>query len=117
VIVLQADHGPGMYLDWETQANTCLRERFSILNAYYLPKKYSPPGKNAAGMLYLGITPVNTFRVVFDGYFGADLPRLPDRSYYSNWANPYEMNDVTGKFEKTCSSGKDFTISFLSRRP
>jgi Sulfatase len=105
VILLQADHGPGLYLDRNSAANTCMRERFSILNAYYLPKQYNRPGKNAAGMLYPSISPVNSFRVVFDAYFGAGLPLLPDRSFFSLWATPYDFEEVTGKWGNTCPAG------------
>lgn len=37
VIIIQADHGPGLFTNLESSANTCLYERYSILNAYYLP--------------------------------------------------------------------------------
>jgi hypothetical protein len=47
-----------------------------ILNAYFLP------GEGAAG-LYPSITPVNTFRLIFDVYFGADLELLEDVSDHS----------------------------------
>ena len=72
IIIIQGDHGSGYHLDWESQENSCLRERFSILNAYYLP------GKKKVN-LYSSITPVNSFRVVFNAYFKANLPMLPDR--------------------------------------
>ena len=68
--------------------NTDLNERMSILNAYYFPgQKY--------GALYPGISPVNSFRVVLNTYFGADLELLPDRSYFSTWPEPYKFIDVT----------------------
>jgi hypothetical protein len=62
VIIIQGDHGVG---------------DLGILNAYYLP------GSGADG-LYPTISPVNSFRVVFNTYFGVDLPLLEDRSYYSS---------------------------------
>ncbi|UCE08262.1 MAG: hypothetical protein JSW07_09665, partial [bacterium] len=37
IIIIQGDHGPGSGLYWEDLQKTDLRERFSILNAYYLP--------------------------------------------------------------------------------
>ena len=49
-----------------------IRERHAILNAYYLPG-------DGSKKLYPSISPVNTFRVVFSHYFGADLDLLPDR--------------------------------------
>ena len=96
IIIIQGDHGSGYHLDWASQENTCLRERFSILNAYYLP------GKKKVN-LYPSITPVNSFRVVFNAYFKANLPMLPDRSYYSTWDQPYDLHEVTGKWEQTCA--------------
>jgi hypothetical protein len=44
--------------------------------------------------LYPGISPVNSFRVLFNAYFGADYRLLPDRNYYSNYATPYEYTVV-----------------------
>lgn len=37
VIILQGDHGSGMYMDWQSVKHTCFSERKAILNAYYLP--------------------------------------------------------------------------------
>jgi hypothetical protein len=67
-----------------------LKAQFKILNAYYLPnggEKY----------LYDSISPVNTFRVIINAYFGEHLELLPDRSYYSNYIMPYNFVDVTDK--------------------
>jgi|WetSurMetagenome_2_1015567.scaffolds.fasta_scaffold07133_4 hypothetical protein len=66
VIIIQGDHG-WRYLRGKDQT----KESFTILNAYYFPDKdYS--------MLYPSISPVNSFRVVFDKYFGYKLPILKD---------------------------------------
>ena len=48
-----------------------------IFNAYYLPE-----GGNEN--LYETITPVNTFRVVFNTYFGGRYELLPDKSWYGH---------------------------------
>lgn len=61
IIILQGDHG--------FRADN----RRTILNAYYFPDGYQS--------LYPSITPVNTFRIVLDEYFGANYPILPDQSY------------------------------------
>jgi hypothetical protein len=92
VIILQADHGPGAYFDWESINNTYLPERLGILNAYYFPDG------NYAN-LYPSITPVNSFRVVLDQYFGAQLGLLEDRSYFSTFDEPYEFNEVTSELK------------------
>jgi hypothetical protein len=88
IILLQSDHGSELNLDMTDVKNTDVKERMTILNAYYFPdQKY--------GALYTGISPVNSFRVVLNTYFGADLNLLPDRSFFSTWADPFRFIDVT----------------------
>lgn len=70
IIILQGDHGyqdggPGQY---------------TILNAYFLPNGYAN--------LYPSITPVNSFRIILNEYFGAAYPLLPDASYDNNGPIP-----------------------------
>jgi len=45
----------------------------NILNAYYLPN-------GGSSALWSGITPVNTFRMIFDRYFGAHYKPLVDQA-------------------------------------
>jgi len=92
IIILQADHGPGSTLNWEDVAGTDLRERFSILNAYYLPEQ-------GEADLYEGITPVNTFRLVFNRYFGANYELLREESYFSTYSRPYAFLNVTDEID------------------
>jgi hypothetical protein len=88
IIILQGDHGPGLQLDWNSAENTDLRERMSILNAYYFfDQNYE--------RLTPEITPVNTFRVLLGQYFSVDLPLLENRSYYTLANHPYGFIDVT----------------------
>lgn len=89
LIILQGDHGP---LDHEEGTRrTLLRNRTRILNAYLLP--------GGAGGLYDSITPVNTFRVILNRFFGTAYPLLEDRTYYSdpNDNYHYRLEDVTGQ--------------------
>lgn len=88
IIIIQGDHGPGAYLDWTSKENSNMRDRFSILNAYYL-------GGKESRLLYPSISPVNTFRVILNEYLGMDLELLPDRSYFSLWRTPYQFEEVT----------------------
>jgi hypothetical protein len=88
VIIIQGDHGPGGHLDWDSLENSCLWERTSILNAYYLL------GSEASG-LYPSISPVNSFRVVLNAYFGADMPLLPDRTYFTSHRMEGKAIDIT----------------------
>ena len=77
VIILQGDHGPKM-------DNPDVRMR--ILNTYYLPQ--------GADQLYPSISPVNSFRIVFNSYFGTTFPLLDDVSYYSRVSKSYDFTIV-----------------------
>ncbi len=88
VIVLQGDHGPGAYVDWEDRAKTNLRERMSILNAIYVPS-----GKHLA--LYDDMTPVNTFRMILQQYFQLSLPLLKDEAFFSLMQYPFDFSLVS----------------------
>jgi hypothetical protein len=93
IIILQADHGVRWNVqEQEPERNTpqIYKKAFSILNAYYLPGcDYS--------QLYDSISPVNTFRVVLNWYFGAEFELLKDESYFSTKAQPYNFIDVTAE--------------------
>ncbi len=78
VIILQGDH------NYATTA-----ERVKILNALYLPE-------GGADLAYQGMTPVNTFRLVLDYYFGQANGFLPDRSFHSPLGRPYQFEEVPG---------------------
>lgn len=88
IIIIQGDHGPSAYLDWASREKTNMKDRFSILSAFYL-------GGEESNYLYPSISSVNTFRVVLDEYFGMDMPMLPDRNYFSLWKIPFQLEDVT----------------------
>jgi len=93
VIILQADHGPRTYNP--QSADFCLKARASILNAYYLPGLEANP-------LYETITPVNTFRIVFNQYFGTHFELLDDKVYFSDWAQYNQFTDVTQGSQQPC---------------
>ena len=71
IIIIQGDHGyqlPDI--------------RFNNLNAYFFPdQNYTH--------LYPKITPVNTFRVIFNTYFDAEYPLLNDQSINVGINRPY----------------------------
>jgi hypothetical protein len=77
IIIIQGDHGP-----WLQTGS----DQFKILNAYYLP------GHN--NLLYPTISPVNTFRLIFDTYLGADYPLLKDISYDSPVPYVFDLSVV-----------------------
>ena len=93
IIVIQADEGPYARAIKERGKDQSKRRRIrsGILNMFYLPGvDYS--------ILYPTITPVNTFRLVFNHYFGTHFERLEDRTYVStNNKNIYEFIDITNR--------------------
>jgi hypothetical protein len=88
IIILQADHGPKSVREEGEPGRTLLKERMGILNAYHLPY-------NGKESLYESITPVNTFRLVFNLFFDTDYDLLEDKSYFSRLKLPYDFIDVT----------------------
>lgn len=77
IIILQGDHGPWL----QTK-----EKRMRILNAYYLP--------GHTDKLYSNITPVNTFRLIFDTYFGGRYGLLPDIAYFSPVPKLYQFSEI-----------------------
>ncbi|GAI50318.1 unnamed protein product, partial [marine sediment metagenome] len=53
-------------------------------NAYFLPN-------DGSHLLYESITPVNSFRIVFNLYFDTNYDLLKDESYFSNFKYPLEF--------------------------
>ncbi len=114
IIIIQSDHGTTDY-DWiNTTENVELveavlsnpskfdkhvnelveqkiHERFSNINYILLPDK----NKNS---LYNTMTPVNTFRVLFNDYFNTNFEILEDRVFFSSYHKPYNFIDVTHLF-------------------
>ena len=78
IIVIQGDHGP-------TVASSP-RSRMSNLSAYFLP------GVEAS--IHPTITPVNTFRLIFNEYFGQNLELLDDVSLYSDYTDPFNFRVI-----------------------
>jgi len=78
IIIIQGDHGPAPF--------DVIARRMKNLNVYYFPD-------NTEG-LYPTITPVNTFRLIFNKYFGQKYPMLEDRSLYSAYDIPYNYEEV-----------------------
>lgn len=94
IIVLQGDHG-SLYLASQRKerglrlaSREAVTERMGILDAIYLPGA-NPP------VLPADHTPVNTFRIILNHYFGLKLKPLPNRVYYSNYDYPFDLKDVT----------------------
>ena len=63
VIIIQGDHGIPRIPEWN----------MTILNAYHMP------GGSDVN-LYPTISPVNSFRLIFNAFFGGHLPLLEDKA-------------------------------------
>ena len=99
IIIIQADEGPftpksegwDKLQNWKQLSLEDLRVHMRILNVYYLPEADT-------SILYPSITPVNTFRVIFNLYFGTDYKLLPDKSYiFQDSEHPYKFIEITDK--------------------
>ncbi len=96
IIILASDHGSDVHLEcageggWRNPPDKALQERMRSFNALYLPEVDKSE-------LYQTMTPVNTFRVVLNAYFGTDFRILDDRSYFSNYEAFYKLDDVTDR--------------------
>ena len=100
IVVLQSDEGPhpeervrqGPGYRWDRAPLGELQEKLRILNAYHFP------GLEGEDAIRDDITPVNTFRLLFDTYFGTDLGQLPDRVYvFPNEGALYDFEDITDR--------------------
>lgn len=109
IIILQADEGPypreyarnTADFDWSKASTDQLEIKFGILNAMYLPGDGSPDPSPT-------LSSVNTFRLIFDRYFDADLPLLPDRSFTSAGKfRPYDLTEITDRLPPPRSSAGD----------
>lgn len=80
IIIVQGDHGVDP-------------KRTFILNAYYLPGE----GSDA---FYPSISPVNTFRLILNEYFGGDYDYLDDINYASNDSDPFDFRII--KDDRIC---------------
>jgi hypothetical protein len=95
IIVLQSDEGPWppgfsanqREFPWLDASADEVQQKFGILNAFHLP------GVDAAAAgVHDRTSPVNEFRIVFNSYFGTDLPLLPDVTYLSpDYARMYDF--------------------------
>ncbi len=101
IILLQTDEGAKFIAgllspseNWQSATPEILQKKFPILSAYYLPGIDTET-------LSESTTSVNTFRYVFNLYFGTSLPLVPDKNYiYLDAMHLYDFKDVTDSVKK-----------------
>lgn len=103
IIIVTTDEGPTPHhmphsngeIDWTRASDAELDQKFGIFAAYYLP------GVNSA-CLYPTMSSVNTFRLIFDLYFDANLGLLPDRTYaHQDNKHLYALTDITDRLPQS----------------
>ncbi len=101
VIVLQSDEGPfperykedAYRFRWTDATDEEIKLKMRILNAYHLP---GAPDS----VLYPSVSPVNSFRIVLNTYFGQDLELLSDEVYaFTDHDHLYKFYSITEVFE------------------
>ena len=88
IMIIQGDTGSAFSGDWDNPSEDLIIERMSNLNAIYFPN-----GNYEAFSEY--ITPVNSFRIIFNEFFDANYTLLEDNMYWSTGSQPYAHKDVT----------------------
>ena len=88
VIIIQADHGIGFDFEPSNPNKEGITQKMSIFSAYYLPGIEKNPS-------YDIITPVNTFRIIFNSYFNTDYDLLENKMYLTDDNSADYFIDVT----------------------
>lgn len=91
VIVVQSDHGPGFEPMPGEDEKLFRFHRLRIFNAFKLPKGVSLPAR---------LSPVNTFRLLFNQTLGCSFAPLEDRAFLSTYEKPYRYLDITELYAK-----------------
>ena len=90
IIIIQSDHGSGFGVNFQAPTDDDVFQRLSNLNAIYFPDE------KHREMLTDDRSNVNTFRTVFNAYFGSDYDMLEDRIHWSiSYKKPFWFKDVT----------------------
>jgi hypothetical protein len=90
VIIIQSDHGSAFGVNLQDPTDDDVFQRLSNFNAIYFPDE------KHREMLTYDRTNVNTFRIVFNTYFGSDYEMLDDQTYWGlSIKKPFWFKDVT----------------------
>ena len=80
--------GIGFNFDPTNPSDEGITQQMSIFSAYYLPGTEKNLSNNV-------ITPVNTFRIIFNSYFNTDYELLENKMYLIDDDDPDYFTDVT----------------------
>jgi hypothetical protein len=104
VIILQSDHGDEKFLDWDNPTREGVDARSATLNAILFSDGYTDD-------LYPTRTTVNTFRLVFNHWFGTRYPLLPDKVYFHN----HPLTQSPGEIPQFTEACLTFNICLTDR--
>lgn len=90
IIVIQGDHGTRVLPETRKLKSDegWVQEEYSILNAIYISKNDSTKKYIYNNWNY---SSVNTFRILFNGFYEYNFPILIDNKYYSELKEPYSF--------------------------
>ncbi|MEX1052304.1 MAG: hypothetical protein WEC80_00475, partial [Patescibacteria group bacterium] len=100
IIILQSDEGPHPIKsplpkdnDWKNADEVALQEKFKILNTLYLPGvDYST--------LENDMSPINTFRFIFNTYFDENFEYLPKRTFiFPDQGSIFDFREATNEIK------------------
>jgi len=89
IIIIQGDHGTAWETNWMDPSKDDAWQRLRNFDAIYFPDE------NKRVQLNDDRTLVNTFRIVFNSYFGSDYEMLEDKMYWGWNAKPYYFEEMT----------------------
>ena len=94
IIIIQGDHGTAWETNWMDPSKDDAWQRLRNFDAIYFPDEDKRVQLNDDRTL------VNTFRIVFNSYFGSDYEMLENKMYWGWNAKPYYFEDVTNYLQK-----------------
>jgi len=105
IIIIQSDHGSSLFARSDPEYE---RNRLKNFTAIYFPEIKDKEGKIHGGrsVAWADITPINTFRLLLNEYFGTDLEYLPDLSYA--FSDKVSEHPEWGLIDVTDSVAKDY---------
>ena len=90
IIIIQSDHGSSFGVNLQDPTDDDAFQKLSNLSAIYFPDE------KHRKMLTDDRTNVNTFRTVFNAYYGSNYEILEDRAYWGlSFKKPFWFKDVT----------------------
>jgi len=92
IIIIQGDHGTAWDIrsnEWVEPSKEDVYQRLRNFDAIYFPDEEKR--KNLDNKRTL----VNTFRTIFNAYYGSDYELLENKAYWGYNAKPYDFKDVS----------------------